>query len=449
MKNQPSHGILIRRMILSLIAITLLFSGFNCAPKQSPVELVFAFGADESGTVQALIDKFNEEQKGAIKVTWSEGSRFSDVFYQELVTAFESGSPPFDVVGSDVIWTPAFATNKWVEDLTQRFFVDYEPLSFIDGAMESVSYNFKVWGLPWYTDAGMLYYRKDLLGKSGYHYPPATWEELTTYAKKIMADSGTKYGYVFQGANYEGGVTNACEFIWNADGNILVGDLYVPSSFDQEAPRPEIITVNSQPSRLGLQELKKVIGSGIVPPDITEYREREAATVFQQGEAVFMRSWASAYSYLLNEASKVKPEQVGLTMVPTLNRGLTPYSCLGGWNLMISAMSSDEKKEAAWKFIQFMSNEESQRYRALNAGILPSLRQLYNDNEFIKNAPAVEFAKQVIPICKERPKTPLYMQMSPEISSVYTQVIKDEVSIDEAVASLQTQLEEIIKQHQQ
>lgn len=441
------HSIMTRKITFSLVLLILFFSGYNCnTPK--PVELVFAFGVDESGTLQTLIDRFNEKHKGAIKVTLSEGSRFSDVFYQELVTAFESGAPDFDVVGSDVIWTPAFASNQWVEDLTQRFFVDYEPLAFIDGAMQSVSYNFKVWGLPWYTDAGMLYYRKDLLAKSGYDYPPATWEELRTYAKKMMADSGTKYGYVFQGANYEGGVTNACEFIWNADGNILVGDLYVPASFDQEAPRPEIITVNSQATKMGLKELQNLIASGIVPDNITEYREQEAGLAFQQGEALFMRSWASAYGYLLNPDSKVKPEQVGLTMVPTLNRGLTPYSCLGGWNLMISAMTSDEKKEAAWKFIQFMANEESQKYRALNAGILPSLRQLYNDEAFVSQSPAVAFAKQVIPICKERPKTPLYMQMSPEISTVYSQIITGEVELDAAVASLQTKLEEVIRKHQ-
>lgn len=434
---------------MPLTVLTLLLSAFNCnTSKQSQVDLVFAFGTDESGTLQTLIDRFNQENEGAIKVTFQEGSRFSDVFYQELVTAFESGAPDFDVVGSDVIWTPAFASNQWVEDLTQQFFVDYEPLDFIDGAMQSVSYNFKVWGIPWYTDGGMLYYRKDLLAKSGYQYPPATWEELITYSKKIKADSGIKHGYVFQGANYEGGVTNACEFIWNADGNILVGDLYVPASFDQEAPRPEIVTVNSQAARMGLKQLQNIIASGIAPEDITEFREKEASIAFQQGDAVFMRSWASSYSYILNPDSKVKPSQVGLTMIPTLNRGLTPYSCLGGWNLMISAMTSDEKKAAAWKFIQFMASEESQQYRALNGGILPSLRQLYNDEAFVKQSPAVEFAKQVIPICKERPKTPLYMQMSPEISSVYTQVITGEMELDAAVVSLQGKLEEVIRKHQ-
>ena len=213
MKHQLLQHLLLRKKLLPLVAFILLFAGFNCSsPNQNAVELVFAFGPDESGTIQELIDRFNKENEGAIHVTWNQGSRFSDAFYSELVAEFESGAPIFDVVGSDVIWTPAFATNQWVEDLTQRFFAEHEPLDFIDGAMESVSYNYKVWGLPWYTDAGMLYYRKDLLEKSGFEYPPATWSELITVAKKVMEDSGRKNGKLYERGEEEGGITNGCAY---------------------------------------------------------------------------------------------------------------------------------------------------------------------------------------------------------------------------------------------
>ena len=78
-----------------------------------------------------------------------------------------------------------------------------------------------VYGVPWFTDAGMLYYRKDLLEESGFSKPPETWDELKEQARKVQRDSGTQYGFVFQGADYEGGVVNGLEYVWISGGDVL------------------------------------------------------------------------------------------------------------------------------------------------------------------------------------------------------------------------------------
>lgn len=67
----------------------------------------------------------------------------------------------------------------------------------------------------------MLYYRVDLLDKAGFSEPPTTYDELIEMATKIQQDEGIKFGYVFQGANYEGGVVDGLEFISNAGGDVL------------------------------------------------------------------------------------------------------------------------------------------------------------------------------------------------------------------------------------
>ena len=439
-------GRLMPSILLLLVSLFLL----GCSqPNHQPVEIVFAFGPDDlSGSLQPLIDQFNNEHEGQIKVTWNKGSRFSDAFYHELKAEFESGEPQFDLIGSDVIWTPAFASNGWVEDLSQKFFASHNPAQYLNVAMESVSYQYKVWGLPWYTDAGMLYYRKDLLKQAGIEYPPATWQEVIDMSKQILKDSEVKTGYVFQGADYEGGVTNACEFIWNAEGDVLIGDLYVSESFDQDLIDPDIITINSDASRAGLTDLISLIESGIVPDNISEFREQEAAQHFTEGNALFMRSWASSYGAITSKGSTLQPKQVGLTALPTTGRTMTPYSCLGGWNLMISAFSNPEKQEAAWQFIEFLASIESQRTRALAGGYLPTLRSLYEDEKFLKKSPVADFARQVIPVCKERPRSPFYMEMSPEISNVFTRLVKGEIESNAAVKMLDVRLTEILKKHQ-
>ncbi len=431
-----------------LVMLALLLVGCSIS-NEDPVEIVFAFGPDDGvGTIQPLIDQFNEANKGQIHVSWKQGSRFSDAFYHELKAEFESGEPQFDVVGTDVIWTPTFASKEWVEDLTQRFFDNHNPSDYLETAMESVSYQFKVWGMPWFTDASMLYYRKDLLRKSGFAYPPATWDEVIAMSRKIQEDGGAEHGYVFQGAKYEGGVTNLCEFIWNAEGDILLGDLYVAATFDVDPIDSEVVVIDSDASRRGLEDLDKLVKSGVVPTDINTLREKEAAAYFSQGKAAFMRSWASSFGYIVGEDSRVSSDQIGLTALPTSGRRMTPYSCLGGWNLMISVFSSPEKKEAAWKFIDFMTNEQSQKYRAVKGGYLPSLRSLYQDHNFLRKAPVADFARQVIPVCKERPRSPYYMEMSPVISHAFSRLLAGQWNPAEAVEDLDIKLSEIIDRHQ-
>ena len=425
------------------------FSTGCTSPETSQVDIVFAFGPDDTNTIQTLIDQFNETNKGKIKVSWNKGSRFSNAFYHEIKAEFESGDHRFDVIGADVIWTPDLAMNAYVEDLTKSFFDSYNPQDFLMGAMNSVSYQFKVWGVPWYTDAGMLYYRKDILKENGYEYPPVTWEELIGMSKKIMANSNIENGYVFQGADYEGGVTNACEFIWNAGGEVLLGDLHVPVSFDESPASADMITINSQPSRRGFSDIEKLVYSKIVPSNIHEFREREAAEAFGNGQAIFMRSWASAYGHFLSGNTKVKPDQIGLTSLPVSEHGKSDYSCLGGWNLMISASSSPEKKAAALEFISFMTAEASQKFRALKSGSLPSLRSLYQDEQFLKKSPVTDFARNVLPVTKERPRSPFYMELSPEISSVYSQLIKQEMRATQAIELLERKMEEVLNKHQE
>ena len=139
----------------------------------------------------------------------------------QLVKELSSRAGEVDLIASDVIWTAEFAKNRWVEDLSRRFYDAYDRDSFLAPALGSATYRLRIWGVPWYTDAGLLFYRKDKLAKSGFAAPPATWERARSRrSRKVMQDTGTRYGFVFQGAEYEGegGGRHAAEYIWSAGG---------------------------------------------------------------------------------------------------------------------------------------------------------------------------------------------------------------------------------------
>jgi trehalose/maltose transport system substrate-binding protein len=140
--------------------------------------------------------------------------------YQQILAA---GSADIDVFQIDVIW-PGTLANHMI-DLKQHLKADSVAAHF-PAIVENNTVGGKLVGMPWYTDAGLLYYRKDLLEKHGFQ-PPATWEELSTAAAAVMEKERPAnpqlQGYVFQGKAYEGLTCNALEWVDSFGGGTIVG----------------------------------------------------------------------------------------------------------------------------------------------------------------------------------------------------------------------------------
>ena len=161
-----------------------------------------------------------------------------------------------------------------------------------------------------YEDAGqgepaLLFYRKDLLENSGFSEPPKTWDELREMAKKVMQDSGTRYGFVFQGAINETGTYNGLEYIWTHGGEVLDGDRVV---------------IDTPESVAGLTTEQSMVSDGVTPQAVANYTLLESLTAFLNGDAVFCRWWPGLYGTTSDpEMSKIKPEQVGISSLPVVD----------------------------------------------------------------------------------------------------------------------------------
>ncbi|MGH3146675.1 MAG: extracellular solute-binding protein, partial [Rubrobacter sp.] len=141
------------------------------------VGITFTFGPDASGGLQTLIDRFNGEHKGEIEVTWRTTPAASDEYFEQIKTQLQSGQATVDVIGGDVIWPAQLAAPGYVLDLSDRF-TDGMKGRHLEGPLQATEYEGKTYAVPWFTDAGMFYYRKDLLEKSGFSGPPKTWDEM-------------------------------------------------------------------------------------------------------------------------------------------------------------------------------------------------------------------------------------------------------------------------------
>jgi multiple sugar transport system substrate-binding protein len=392
--------------------------------------ITLAFTPDEAGGLRKLIDDFNRRNRGEIQVKWREMPALSADYLEQLQAELQSGQSSVDLIGGDVIWPAQFAANGWILDLSDRFTAGMRQ-DYLEGPLGSVLYEGKVWGVPWYTDAGMFYYRKDLLEDSGFSEPPKTWDEMKEMAEMVRQDAGIRYGYVFQGSQDEGGVVDALEHVWNAGGDVLDG---------------ERVIIDSPEAAQGLTLRRSMIVDGVAPQASGDYTTQESQATFTNGDVVFMRNWPFVYGLLSDpETSRVKPDQVDIAPLPVADETDRSFSGLGGWNFMVNA-TSEGKLEEIWTFIEYMSAPEQQRTFALESARLPTLRSLYEDEEVLEKLPVAALGREALESARPRPVSPYYSDMSLAMAEQFNAALKGEVPVEQALENLQSELQNIVDQ---
>ena len=288
--------------------------------------------------------------------------------YQQLLAA---RAPDVDVFQIDVIWPGILASH----------FVDlgkYVDAAVLEPHFRPIIENNTVGGrfvaLPWYTDAGVLYYRKDLLEKYR-EKVPRTWAELTAVAKRVQdaeraAGSAKMWGFVWQGRAYEGLTCDALEWIdSHGGGTIVAGDGKV--------------TVNNPKAIRAIDLAASWVGT-ISPKGVLNYQEEEARAVFQSGNAVFMRNWPYAWSLGNSPDSPIKG-RIGVAALPKGGPGGKHTGTLGGWQLAVSKYSKNI--EVAVDLVKHLTGREEQKRRAIRGSYIPTIASLYEDPEVLEANP--------------------------------------------------------------
>jgi multiple sugar transport system substrate-binding protein len=261
-------------------------------------------------------------------------------------------------------------------------------------------------------------------------------------ARQVMKGAQIRHGFVFQGAEYEGGTANAAEYIWSAGGEIVEGKLWVTSVLRGTLEETSAVTINSKEAAAGLDVARRLITDGVSPAEVTTFREKEALDAFLAGDAVFLRSWPYVQGML--QSSGLSKEQVGVSALPGASTEHVGYSCLGGWNLMVNAHAGNQEQAAAWELIRYMTAPSQQKRQALEAGLLPVVEALYEDPEVLGGAPVAALGKETMSTrLRVRPMSPFYPQLSSEIANAFHGVLNGEITGTEAVERLEQDLRAI------
>jgi trehalose/maltose transport system substrate-binding protein len=289
--------------------------------------------------------------------------------------------------------------------------------------------------MPWFTDAGLLYYRTDLLKKYDYTELPKTWDELETMAKKIqdgevMAGNEKFWGFVWQGNSYEGLTCDALEWIASSDGGTFI-DVN------------KNVTINNPNAIEALERAAKWVGS-ISPPAVTGFIEEDARRWWQAGNAAFMRNWPYVYSLADKDSSPVKGK-FDVAPLPGEKPG-TGVATLGGWQLAVSKYSAHPKEAA--DFVLFLTSKAEQKRRAIKASFSPTISSLYADPEVLKAAPFFGRLSNVFVNAVARPSAqtvPKYSQASTFIFTAVHNVLTRQKSAQVALEGLEIDLKELLE----
>jgi multiple sugar transport system substrate-binding protein len=349
---------------------------------------------DGTGVWRDIISRFNDRHPETL-VRLIEGPPPTDTREDMYSTAFLAGRSGYDIVYCDVIWVPKFAAAGWLLDLTDRLgAADRE--DFLAADLEAGTYNGRLYRIPSFTDAGLLYYRTDLVP-----HAPETFQDLVRAASQ--AQTADRSGYLWQGKQYEGLVTNYLEILWGYGGEWISSDRQV------FLDHPEALDA--------LRFLKSSIGT-ISPRGVTTYTEEETRNLFQRGRGVFLRNWFYVWALLGQPDSEVKGRVGFIPMVHGPNG--KSAATVGGWGFAISRMSRNP--DAAWAFIQFATRPEQLEELYAKAGRIPARKSQVPEQfqEIVRNA-------------RPRPRIPEYAQASDILQRWLSAALADIVSPEEAL----------------
>ena len=411
-------------LILSILLLTVLSS---CSGKNDQFSIWIGGSPQEVDFWQKVVNDFNEETHSNLILVRQ--PTYTDQRKQGLIISLEGRQTNPDLFLMDVVWISQFIQSGWLESLNS--YADktkFDTSPFFNRVLNLVDkFEGKLYALPVFMDVALLYYRTDLIDK-----PPETWEQLKNLSIRIQKQERINNknfnSFVWEGAQYEGLVCSFLEFIASNGGAILQNDS---------------IKIDSEQNKIALQFMQDLIHKYKISPEntYTEMKEEEVRREFQKGNALFERNWTYAWKLHNSDDSNVKGK-VGMTILPHFN-GHKSVSTLGGWHIGISKYS--DRKEKAWRFIQYVSSYKVQKEMVLDIGWNPGRKDVYTDEELNRKLPHLKTLEYVFDNTVARPTVPYYSSISEVIQRNVNNCLANKISPKDALKEMKKGIKEIIK----
>ncbi|NBC47084.1 MAG: extracellular solute-binding protein [Gammaproteobacteria bacterium] len=386
MRFTPSP-IALRLFCLSILA--LLLSG--CGEPEAATPLLRWYVFDEpSGAFEQAAADCSAAAEGRYQITLVPLPSDADQQREQIVRRLAAGDAAIDLIGMDMIWTAELAAADWIRPWPAAAAMQARA-GRLQSAVESATYAGQLWAVPFTTNTQLLWYRADRVDQA-----PATWSELIARSERPGA-TGTIQA---QGARYEGLTVFFVSLLASAGGSVL-------------SPDGRSVSLATEPTRRALAIMQTLARSPAADPALATSREDDARRAFEAGTATFMLNYTYVWPSARSNAPEIA-EQMHWARWPAVDPDRPSRVTLGGINLGIGAHSRYPEQARAAALC--LAGERQQRQAAIRGGLPPTIATLYDDPAIRATFPFAELLRATLRDAVQRPKTPLYADVSLAIS---------------------------------
>ena len=394
----------------ALIALLVLVAVFAFSER---VLQIWAMG-EEAKNLHIMAEKFMKENPG-VKVEiqaipWSAA-------YDKILTGIAGMQLP-DLAQMGTTWMAPFGAMGVFEELSpylEKSFINKD--MFFEGSWQTVTMNGGVYGIPWYVDVRVMFYRTDVLKEVGYDHAPQTWEELYDVAKKLAQRGEGMYGLSLL---YTGVFGNEfMPFVWQAGGRLFddKGNVRVTD--------PEFVEAIKYYARFFWEKLAP-IGGGNLFQDFASGK----VPIFFSGP------------WMVSMIKQQIPQIEGKWSVALMPKNKARTSFVGGCNWVI--FNTSKNKDLAWKFIEFMTRPENQLEWYKIVSSLPAVKEVWSYPELASDPIMRVFGEQ-LKDAKSPPNIPEWEEIANAISRRVEEVIYKKRTPESAAEALKKDIERIRK----
>ena len=404
-------------------AVLLLAAGCHNSSTQGPVRLRFWAMGREGEVVQELVRDFERENPGVQvqvqQIPWTAA-------HEKLLTAFVGRSTP-DLAQLGNTWIAEFEALRALEPLHARVAASAEvdTSTGFSGIWDTNVIDGVTYGVPWYVDTRVLFYRTDLLARAGFDSVPATWSGWRRAMESVKKEAGPGSYAIL----------------------LPVNEWTQPIILGLQAGSPLLAADDTrgaflQPAfRRAFAFYVDLFRAGLAPP----LSNNEVANVYQE----FGRGYFSMYitgPWNLGEFRRRLPPELqdawSTAPLPGPDAATPGVSLAGGSSLVL--FKNSRHKDAAWRLVEFLSRPEQQvRFYHLT-GDLPARREAWQDSTLAHDVRARAFWEQLQRVVPG-PKIPEWELVATRVLERAEQAVRGAVPPDSALAYLDRDVDRILE----
>ncbi|AKI97790.1 sugar ABC transporter substrate-binding protein [Kosmotoga pacifica] len=373
---------------------------------------IWAMG-EEAKKLPLVIEDFEKENPGVtVKVQalpWSSA-------FEKLLTGVAGRQLP-DIAQMGTTWMSSFSAMGAFQDL-RKYIAKSDVVSeekFFPGSWATCVYRGKVYGIPWYVDTRVLFYRTDLLAEVGYNEAPKNWDELYDAAKKL-AQRPEMYGLTLQTNE----IQEFIPFVWQNNATVI----------DENNE----LRVNDPKFKEALDFYARFFEENIVP-------KAGSGNVFQDFATGFVPMFFTG-PWMVSMMHEQVPQIDGKWAVALMPQKVTRTSFMGGSDWVI--FKTSKNKDLAWKFIEFMSRPDVQFkwYQILKS--LPAVKEVWEYPE-LKDDPFTSVFGEQLKDARATPNIPEWEKIESIVERKLEERVLGKITTEKAVEDMVKEISKILK----